>query len=75
MDKIQLDLTIDEANIILEALGQQPYLKVASLIQKIQQEGEAQIQSEIVQETTATPTKVTTEKLAKKAETSSTNGN
>lgn len=44
MEQIQLTLTIDEANLILAALGQQPYLKVADLIQKIQRQGAAQLQ-------------------------------
>ena len=44
MEQIQLILTIDEANLILAALGQQPYLKVADLIQKIQRQGAAQMQ-------------------------------
>lgn len=44
MDTIKIALTIEEANIILAALGQQPYLKVAGLIQKIQEEGASQLQ-------------------------------
>lgn len=43
MEKIKLEITIDEANAILAALGQQPYLKVADLIQKIQGQGSAQM--------------------------------
>lgn len=46
MDKINLQVTIDEANIILAALGQLPYLKVADLIRTIQAQGAAQLQQE-----------------------------
>ncbi|WP_299313503.1 hypothetical protein [uncultured Aquimarina sp.] len=42
---IQLELTITEANVILAGLGQQPYIKVADLIQKIQQQGASQLKS------------------------------
>lgn len=44
MEKIQFNLSIDEANKILAALGQQPYREVAGLIQKIQEQGTAQTQ-------------------------------
>ncbi len=43
MENIKLALTIDEANTILAALGQQPYIKVADLILKIQKEGASQL--------------------------------
>jgi|GEM_PF-3547378 len=43
MKEIQIAVTLEEANTILAALGQQPYLKVANLIQKIQRQGEAQV--------------------------------
>ncbi|AXT52366.1 hypothetical protein D1818_16525 [Aquimarina sp. BL5] len=42
---IQLELTITEANMILAALGQQLYIKVADLIQKIQQQEASQLKS------------------------------
>lgn len=48
MKDIKLTLTIDEVNQILEALGNQPFVKVHSLIQKIQQQGSSQIESEAV---------------------------
>lgn len=44
MENIKIELTIDEANVVLAALGQQPYLKVADLINKIQGQGAAQLQ-------------------------------
>ncbi len=47
MDKnnIQLEVTVAEANLILMELGQQPYIKVAGLIEKIQQQGALQLKS------------------------------
>ncbi len=47
MDKknIQLELTVSEANVILAGLGEQPYIKVAGLIEKIQQQGASQLKS------------------------------
>ncbi|MCG8385657.1 MAG: hypothetical protein MJA30_08965 [Cytophagales bacterium] len=46
MEKISLELTIDEANTILAALGQQPYIKVAELVQKIQGQGASQLNAQ-----------------------------
>lgn len=43
MKKIKLEITVEEANTILAALGQQPYLKVADLIQNIQGQGASQL--------------------------------
>ena len=43
MNPIQLSLSVEEVNLILEALGQQPYAKVYQLIGKIQQQAETQI--------------------------------
>ncbi|NRB39374.1 MAG: hypothetical protein HRU20_13045 [Pseudomonadales bacterium] len=36
MNKIQLNLSIDEVNIILEGLGQMPYVQVFNLVDVIQ---------------------------------------
>jgi hypothetical protein len=38
MTDIQLSLTLEETNIVLEALGQMPYARVYLLIAKIQQQ-------------------------------------
>lgn len=46
MEHIKLELTIDEANTILNLLGQQPYVKVAKLIHKIQEQGSTQVEFE-----------------------------
>ncbi|MBQ0733537.1 hypothetical protein [Aquimarina celericrescens] len=43
MGHIKLELTIDETNVILNALGQLSYIKVVDLIQKIQQQGAFQL--------------------------------
>lgn len=43
MENIQLKLTVEEANTILASLGQQPYIKVADLIRKIQEQGASQM--------------------------------
>lgn len=53
MEKIQLQISVDEANIILNALGEQPYIKVATLIQKLQQQGANQVNKEIDKEKVA----------------------
>jgi hypothetical protein len=38
MASIQLSLTLDETNLVLEALGQLPYVRVYGLINKLQQQ-------------------------------------
>lgn len=57
MEQISINLTIEEVNLILESLGQRPYLEVFQLIGKIKAQAEAQIQAnnqrqQIVSETT-----------------------
>ena len=39
-----LDLTINEINIILQALGNAPYASVCELIEKIRTQAQAQVQ-------------------------------
>lgn len=41
---MQLQLTTDQVNQILNALAQQPYIEVHELIATIQQQGNAQLQ-------------------------------
>lgn len=41
---IELSLSIEEVNKILEALGDQPYVEVFHLINKIQQQASSQLQ-------------------------------
>lgn len=43
MKKIKIELTVDQVNTVLAVLGQQPYVKVAELIQTLQQQGAAQL--------------------------------
>ncbi|MEM0938992.1 MAG: hypothetical protein AAGI25_04280 [Bacteroidota bacterium] len=49
MEKISLELTINEANTLLAALGQQLYIKVADLAQKIQGQGALQLNTNRVE--------------------------
>jgi hypothetical protein len=46
MKPIELALTLEEINVILEALGQQPFVRVHQLIAKIQQQATAQLQDD-----------------------------
>ncbi len=43
MKNITLQMTTDEANLILEALGNLPFVKVYSLIGKIQEQARQQL--------------------------------
>lgn len=43
MNTINLQLTIEEVNQILESLGSEPFVKVYALIGKIQEQAQAQI--------------------------------
>lgn len=43
MEQIKLTLTVEEANVILEALGNMPYKTVYQLVGKIQQQAAQQI--------------------------------
>ena len=40
---IKLELTVEEANMILRVLGKHPFEDVVALIQKIKQQGEPQV--------------------------------
>ena len=44
MEQLTLNLTVEEINKILEALGDQSYKEVFELINKIQQQAQAQLQ-------------------------------
>ncbi len=48
MTPIQLSLTLEETNTVLEALGQMPYARVYLLVQKIQQQATEHLQAEHV---------------------------
>ena len=60
MEHITLELTIEEANTILTALGQQPYVKVADLIQKIQGQGVSQLDRSKAEDLTKKPKEIKT---------------
>ncbi|HEY0538739.1 MAG TPA: hypothetical protein VGD53_10220 [Actinoallomurus sp.] len=46
MPRITLSLSIPDANLILEALGQQPYAKVYELVNTIHEQAEAQLRQD-----------------------------
>ena len=46
MKEINLQVSIDEANLILEALGNLPFVKVYALIGKIQEQAGQQLNAE-----------------------------
>lgn len=52
MREINVRLTLDETNLILEALGELPFARVHQLIANIQQQAHSQLQA--MQETNAT---------------------
>ena len=43
MEEVTLQLTLDEVNKVLAALGNLPYLKVTELIDKVRAQGNAQL--------------------------------
>jgi hypothetical protein len=46
MQELTLRLTIDEANLVLEALGNLPFVRVHTLIGKVQQQATQQLDVE-----------------------------
>ena len=44
MSEIVLKVTLDEANLVLESLGNQPFVKVHELIGKIHQQAQRQVE-------------------------------
>ena len=55
MKNLQLELTLEETNLILESLGQLPFVKVHQLITKIQQQAQGQLNQENGSEAAPTP--------------------
>jgi hypothetical protein len=43
MNKLNIQLTIDELNLIIESLGGQPYMRVYNLIENIQKQATEQL--------------------------------
>ena len=62
MKEVQLTLTLDQTNRILEALAQQPYQQVYALISHIQQTAQEQLQA--VPESTTVQNEVLKEELS-----------
>jgi hypothetical protein len=48
---MKLELTIEEVNIILQALGNAPYVQVANVIQKIRDQAQPQVSPPAPEET------------------------
>jgi hypothetical protein len=46
MKEINLRITLDEANLILEALGNLPFIKVYTLIAKVQEQAGQQLSAD-----------------------------
>lgn len=46
MPEINLTLSVAETNLILEALGQMPYVRVYELIAKMQQQAQTQLSAQ-----------------------------
>lgn len=47
--EIQLNLTVQQINVILNALGTQPYVSVASIVTAIQQQAQAQLSAKVAE--------------------------
>jgi len=54
MEKLKINLTIEEVNKVLEALGNMPYARVYELVQNIQQQAQSQLKGVDIQQP-ATP--------------------
>jgi hypothetical protein len=46
MEQLSLNLTIQEINLILDALGERPYKQVFTLVEKIKAQAQAQVRQE-----------------------------
>lgn len=46
--EITLNLTLDETNVVLQALGSLPYAQVFSLVEKVKQQAQQQLQAATV---------------------------
>ena len=50
MEQITLNLSLEETNQVLEALGQLPYINVYQLINKIQSQAQTQLETQEARE-------------------------
>ena len=55
MQEIKISLAVEEANLILEALGQLPFARVYALIGKIQEQATQQLRPAEVPQAALTP--------------------
>jgi hypothetical protein len=46
--EITLNLTLDETNVVLQALGSLPYAQVFSMVEKVKQQAQQQLQAATV---------------------------
>ena len=46
---VKIELTVQEANLVLNALGQMPYIQVAEFIGKFKTQADSQLQSALQQ--------------------------
>ena len=44
---INFELTIDQANIIMEALGRMPYVQVTSLVDELRKQAQTQLDTQV----------------------------
>lgn len=44
MSKMQFEFTVEEANLILESLGQMPFQRVYQLVQNVQEQAQRAVQ-------------------------------
>lgn len=51
MDTLKFEMTVDQTNLVLEALGSMPYIKVHRLIAQIQAQAQQQMQAAQASET------------------------
>jgi hypothetical protein len=60
MKQIRLELSVEEINLVLEALGNLPFIKVHELISKIHQQASPQLANQEARSDEDTPTLPTT---------------
>ena len=49
MNQLKLELTVDEVNVVLDALGNLPFKQVAALFEKIKSQAMAQLEEQKVE--------------------------
>ena len=46
MEKITFELNINEANVVMAALGRMPYVEVAAIVTKINEQAKTQLEAQ-----------------------------